>query len=51
MIEGPGGEPTMIALAAIEALKIEMPHGEAPRIELSGIPGYAPLYGAATRSP
>ncbi len=43
---GPAGEPTRIALAAIEALKIEPPAGEAPRIELSGIasiPRFTPL--------
>ena len=34
---GPGVEPTRMALAAIEALKIEPPTGEAPRIEFSGI--------------
>ena len=34
---GPALEPTRMALAAIEALKIEPPTGEAPRIALSGI--------------
>ncbi len=34
---GRAADPTKIALAAIEALKIEAPTGEAPRIELSGL--------------
>lgn len=34
-ISGGGREPTMIALAAIEGLKVDIPHGEAPRIDWS----------------
>jgi hypothetical protein len=34
-LRGRAGEPTMIAFAAIEGLKIDMPHGDAPRIDWS----------------
>ena len=34
-IRGRGGEPTMIAFSAIEGLKVDIPHGEAPRIDWS----------------
>ena len=34
-VRGRAGEPTMIAFAAIEGLKIDMPHGETPRIDWS----------------
>jgi hypothetical protein len=34
-IRGRTGEPTMIAFAAIEGLKIDMPHSDAPRIDWS----------------